>query len=143
MYPFLGKRVSDTGALSRAIALALLMCCVEIAAHGRETPDAKKSIDAEKIYEPGGDVKRPKLVRYVEPEFSAKSKEAFVEGTVKISTVVTVEGVPSICRIVSGLNAEEDRTALEALKQWRFQPGTKCGHPVNVRVTVEIAFHLL
>ncbi len=32
---------------------------------------------------------------------------------------------------------------MEALKQWRFQPGTKEGKSVNVRVTIEVAFHLL
>ena len=95
------------------------------------------------VYEPGGAVKAPKLLHYVEPEFSSQSKEAFIEGTVKISTVVNTEGRSSESRIVRGLNAEEDKTALEALKQWRFQPGTKDGKPVNVRVTVEIAFHLL
>ena len=95
------------------------------------------------VYEPGGAVKAPKLLHYVEPEFSSKSKEAFIEGVVRISTVVTTEGRPSDSRVVRGLNAEEDRTAMEALKQWRFQPGTKDGKPVNVRVTIEIAFHLL
>lgn len=95
------------------------------------------------VYEPGGEVKAPKLVHYVEPEFSASSKEAFVEGTVKIATVVHVDGKPDQFKIVHGLNAEEDRTAIEALKQWRFSPGTKSGRPVNVRVTVEIDFHLL
>ena len=95
------------------------------------------------VYEPGGAVKAPKLLHYVEPEFSSQSKEAFIEGTVKISTVVTSEGHPSESRILRGLNAEEDKTALDALKQWRFQPGTKDGKPVAVRVTIEIAFHLL
>jgi periplasmic protein TonB len=97
----------------------------------------------EKVYEPGGDVKPPKLVHYVEPAFSPKSKEAYVEGTVRISTVVTTAGVATNCRVVSGLNAEEDRTAVDALKQWKFQPGTKSGQAVNVRVTVEVSFHLL
>lgn len=95
------------------------------------------------VYEPGGAVRAPKLVHYVEPAFSASSKEAFVEGTVKISTVVTMEGTPSRCEIMHGLNTEEDRTAMEALKQWRFQPGTKEGKPVNVHVTVEVVFHLM
>jgi TonB family protein len=95
------------------------------------------------VYEPGGDVKPPKLVHYVEPEFSPSSKEAYVEGTVKISTVVTTDGKPTECRIASGLSTEEDRTALEALKQWVFQPGTKADKPVKVRITVEIDFHLL
>ena len=96
-----------------------------------------------KVYEPGGDVKAPKLIHYVEPDFSPNSKEAFVEGTVKISTVVTTDGIPTDLHVTSGLNTEEDRTAMEAVKQWRFEPGTKSGHPVNVRVTIEVSFHLL
>jgi TonB family protein len=103
-----------------------------------------KAEDAdEKVYEPGGDVKSPKLVHYVEPAFSPSSKEAFVEGTVKISTVVTRAGVATKLRVMSGLNSEEDKTAVEAVKQWKFQPGTKAGQPVNVHVTVEVTFHLL
>jgi TonB family protein len=146
VYPFSGKRASCTQLLSRTIALGFSIWCAALTVHGqqsRDVPEAKKNADAEKIYEPGGDVKRPKLVHYVEPEFSPKSKEAFVEGTVKISTVVTLDGLATSCRVLSGLNAEEDRTALEALKQWKFQPGSKSGQPVNVRVTVEIDFHLL
>lgn len=95
------------------------------------------------VFEPGGPVRAPKLIHYVEPEFSGASKEAFVEGTVKISTVVTTDGMPIKCEVVTGLNAEEDRTAVAALKQWRFKPGTRDGKPVNVHVTVEVAFHLL
>ena len=95
------------------------------------------------VYEPGGDVKPPKLVHYVEPAFSPSSKEAFVEGTVRISTVVTRDGDTTDLRVVRGLNAEEDRTAVEAVKQWKFEPGTKAGQPVKVRVNVEVTFHLL
>lgn len=95
------------------------------------------------VYEPGGDVKPPKLIHYVEPAFSSSSKEAFVEGTVKISTVVTVDGKPSDSKVVKGLNADEDRTAMEAVEQWRFEPGTKDGKAVRVRVNVEVDFHLM
>jgi TonB family protein len=97
----------------------------------------------EKIYVVGGDVKAPKLTHYVEPEFSSSSKEAFVDGVVKIETVVTSEGLPTNLKILSGLNTEEDKTAMEAVKQWRFRPGTKGDAPVNVKVTVEVDFHLL
>lgn len=79
----------------------------------------------------------------MEPEFSPKSKEAYVEGVVKISTVVDTDGSPTAYRVTSGLNAEEDRTAVEALKKWKFKPGTKNGQPAKVRVTVEVEFHLL
>lgn len=99
--------------------------------------------DDDHVYEPGGDVKAPKLVHYVEPEFSPSAKEAYVEGTVKLSTVVTMTGKPTDCRVLRGLSAEEDRTAMEALQKWTFEPGTKSGKQVKVRITVEIDFHLL
>jgi TonB family protein len=122
-----------------------MLAAGEVAACREESHDNKsdKSSGDEKVYVPGGDVKPPKVIHYVEPSFSSKSKEAYVEGTVKISTVVSVEGFATNLQIVNGLNAEEDRMAMDALKQWRFQPGTKAGQPVNVKVTVEIDFHLL
>lgn len=128
MYLELGKYV-----MSAAIFLGLLCGSVK----------AANDQESDQIFEPGGPVRAPKLIHYVEPEFSSSSKEAFVEGTVKISTVVTLDGLPSKCQVLRGLNSEEDQTAVEALKKWRFKPGTKDGKPVNVHVTVEVAFHLL
>ncbi len=98
---------------------------------------------AEPVYDPGGDVKSPKLIHYVEPEFASSSEQAFVDGTVKVVTVVTDQGLPTDVHVVKGLNDREDKAAIQAVKQWRFRPGTKAGQSVNVRVTVQIAFHLL
>jgi TonB family protein len=95
------------------------------------------------VYTPGGDVKAPKVVHYVEPQFSSSSKEAFVEGVVKLKTTVTPDGLPSDIEVTKGLNAEENESAVEAVKQWRFQPGTKSGEAVHVRVSIEIAFNLM
>jgi TonB family protein len=102
-----------------------------------------KEKDEPTVYTPGGDVKAPKVIHYVEPQFSASSKEAFVEGVVKLKTTVTPDGLPTDIGVTKGLNADEDRTAVEAVKQWRFQPGTKGGEAVHVRVSIEIAFHLM
>lgn len=144
MYPNLGRR----GLLITLILVALMPGWLGTSFAGddqasKNEKSAKREPADDKVYEPGGDVKPPKLAHYVEPAFSSSSKEAFVEGTVKISTIITSEGVPTDLRVVSGLNTDEDRTAVEALKQWKFQPGTKSGRPVNVKVTVEINFHLL
>jgi TonB family protein len=103
----------------------------------------EKAAPADPVYEPGGDVKSPKLVHYVEPAPVHSSKQAFIDGMVRLSTVVTVEGKPTELRVLRGLTGDEDRTAMDAVAQWRFQPGTKNGQPVNVRVTVEVEFHLL
>lgn len=105
--------------------------------------DNDTASDTPVIYTPGPDVKPPKVVHYVEPRSSNSSKEAFVEGVVRLSTVVTPQGEPSDVQVTKGLSTEEDRNAVEAVKEWRFQPGTKQGKPVHVRVAIEIDFHLL
>ena len=111
------------------------------------TQDSQTQKDASKeasdIYVVGGEVKPPKIIHYVEPEFSPSSQDAYVEGVVKISAVVNLDGTPSNLHVTSGLSADEDKLALEALKQWRFKPGTKAEKPVRVRINVEINFHLL
>jgi periplasmic protein TonB len=130
----------------RAFLLALAALCLRRDSGANTDDQTTKDRDNtdDPIFEPGGEVKPPKLIHYVEPEFSpSSSKEAYVEGTVKISTVVGKDGKPTECRIASGLTAEEDRTALEALKQWTFRPGTKADKPVRVRIIVQIDFHLL
>jgi TonB family protein len=122
-------------------AMALLGVTDKIVAHQDQKSKDKDSKPT--VYTPGGDVKAPKVVHYVEPEFSNVSKEAFVDGVVKMKTTVTPDGMPIDIEVTQGLNAAEDRTAVEAVKQWRFQPGTKSGEPVHVRVGIEIAFHLM
>ncbi len=95
------------------------------------------------VYTPGGDVKSPKVIHYVEPAFTDTSKDAFVDGVVKLKTTVTPEGMPIDIEVVKGLNEKEDQNAIDAVKQWRFSPGTKGGEAVHVRVSIEIAFHLM
>jgi len=117
--------------------IVMLAACV--AAWGRQKADAPKESD--EIYAVGGDVKPPKIVHYVEPDPS--DQETYVEGVVRIAAVINLDGTPSDLHVVKGLNDAEDKLALEALRQWRFSPGTKSGHAVRVKINVEINFHLL
>ena len=49
---------------------------------------------------------------------------------------------PRDLRVVRGLGFGLDAKALEAVRQWRFQPALKDGRPVNVQISVEVEFHL-
>lgn len=91
--------------------------------------EARKGAEAERVYEPGNGVKAPRLIHYVEPDFSSSSKEAFVEGVVRISLIVQSNGQPRQLEIIKGLNSGEDRRAMEAVTQWRFAPGQRMGNP--------------
>jgi len=39
------------------------------------------------------------------------------------------------------LDKDIDQAAVDAVRQWRFDPAKKEGKPVAVRVSVEIRFH--
>lgn len=132
----------------RTVGISMLAIGLLYAAPVEDRPQkssgaVKKQDAGTAVYKPGPDVKAPRLIHYVEPEFSDSSNEAFVDGVVKISTVVDPDGVPTQLHVLSGLNSKEDSTALDAVKQWRFAPGTKAGAAVNVEVMVEVNFHLL
>ena len=132
-------------ALTTVVLVSIFLMPAATARDGDKT-DAGKTTEEKQhdpIYEIGGDVKPPKLVHVVEPEFSAHSEQAFVSGVVKIQMIVTSEGLPKEPKVLSGLGDVQDKKAVEAVQQWRFKPATKEDKPVNVRVTVEVNFHLL
>jgi protein TonB len=108
--------------------------------------DSKQKPDApteEEIYNIGGDVNPPKLIHVVEPSFNAKSEEAFVSGAIKLQIIVTKAGVVRDAKVVSGANERQNKSAVDAVLQWRFKPAVRKGEAVSVRATVEVTFHLL
>lgn len=97
----------------------------------------------ETVYDIGGDVKPPRVVHRVMPEFTEKSREQHIEGSVVLATVVTSKGEPHQIHVQKSLDKELDQKAIEALRQWQFQPGEKGNKPVATRVSIEIRFNVL
>ena len=56
--------------------------------------------------------------------------------------VVATDGRPINIRVVNSLGMGLDEKAIETVRTWRFEPGQKDGHPVNVEMAVEVDFHL-
>ena len=52
-----------------------------------------------------------------------------------------VDGRPSNIRVLSSLGMGLDEKAIEAVKNWKFEPAMKDGHPVRVEIAVEVDFH--
>ena len=92
------------------------------------------------IYKPGKDVSLPKLIKEVKPGYTPDALRRRVTGSVILRCVVDRDGVPTSAEIVRPLDEDLDRVSLEALKQWRFEPGKKNGKPVLVQVEVEMSF---
>ena len=94
-------------------------------------------------YKPGGGVTAPIAILKPEPEYSEEARKAKWSGSVMISLVVDVNGMPQSVQVVKPLGLGLDQKAIEAIMKWRFKPGTKDGKPVPVQATVEVNFRLL
>ena len=93
-------------------------------------------------YRVGGGVSAPRLIYGPDPEFSEEARKAKYQGTVVLWVVVGQDGRPHDLRIQRSLGMGLDEKALEAIRQWRFEPGRKGGVPVVVLINVEVNFRL-
>ena len=94
------------------------------------------------VYKVGKDVSAPKLISSKEPEFpeSEKGRKGKFEGTCLLGFVVDESGMPQDVHVVRSLRQDFDEKAIEAVRQYRFQPATKAGAPVAVSLKVEVKF---
>ena len=95
-------------------------------------------------YRPGNGVLPPRILREVKPEYTADAMRAKVQGVVELEAVVLPDGSVGEVRIVRSLDAVFglDQKAIEAVRRWRFVPGTRLGQPVAVLVGIELTFTL-
>jgi protein TonB len=78
------------------------------------------------------------------PYYTQAAIAAHIEGDVAMQAVVLDDGTVGEVHVTQSLDAETglDQQAVDALKLWRFNPGTKDGQPVAVRIDVIMTFTL-
>jgi TonB family protein len=97
------------------------------------------------VHSPGQDGVTPaRLLWDVKPAYTAGALRAKIEGIVLMHCVVKTDGTVGAARVFKSLDSVHglDTSALQALKQWRFAPGTKEGVAVPVLVFVEMSFSI-
>jgi TonB family protein len=95
------------------------------------------------LYRPGGAVTAPTLVAQVQPSYTSDALRRKIQGTVLLEAIVRANGQPSNVRVVRSLDPDGlDEQAIEAVQQWRFNPGRLAGVPVDVLVTIVLDFSI-
>jgi len=94
------------------------------------------------LYRVGGGVSAPTVVYRIEPNYSEDARRARYQGSVVLSAIVRKDGSIEILKVLRGLGLGLDENAVEALKKWKFRPGTRSGEPVDVALNIEINFAL-
>jgi periplasmic protein TonB len=90
----------------------------------------------------GGGVSAPKAIYAPDPEYSEEARKAKYQGTCVLWLVVGPDGKPRDIKVARTLGLGLDEKAIEAVKQWKFEPAMKDGKPVAVQINVEVSFRL-
>jgi TonB family protein len=86
------------------------------------------------------DLSQPMVTRKVDPAYPTQLMRENVHGTVILYAVIHADGSVGNVRVLRGVDDRLDRYASEAVQQWRFDPATKKGTPVDVEATFQIPF---
>jgi protein TonB len=82
--------------------------------------------------------------RKVDPVVPREARANRWQGTVVLAVTVSPEGVPALVEVVRSSGYPLlDRSAIEAMWQWRFQPARQAGQPVEERIAIPITFRIV
>ncbi len=87
-----------------------------------------------------GEVNAPVALHKVDPKYPQTMVEDHVEGEVILYGVIRQNGTVDSVQLVRGIDPQLDAYAIEAFAQWKFQPATKDGQPVDLEAIVYIPF---
>jgi len=90
----------------------------------------------------GGDVKAPIIQHRTDPQYPDMARKGRVGGIVIVEAVINKEGDVEQVKVIKGLPLGLSESAVEAVKQWKFKPGTLNGEPVEVIFNLTVNFKL-
>ncbi len=79
------------------------------------------------------------LIFKVNPEYPAVARAARVQGSVLMRAIIGTDGTIQRLQVISG-NPLLVRSALEAVKRWRYRPYLLDGKPVEVETNITVNF---
>src|SRR6185436_5516132 len=90
----------------------------------------------------GGDVKAPVVIDRAEPLYNETARKARITGTVIVEAIISKSGRVEDVKVIKGLPMGLSHEAEEAVKRWRFKPGTLNGQPVATIFNLTVTFKL-
>jgi protein TonB len=89
----------------------------------------------------GGNVTAAKIINRTAPNYPALARQTRISGTVRLHAIIAKDGTVQQLEVLSG-HPLLVQAALDAVRQWRYQPTLLNGEPVEVDTTVDVIFSL-
>jgi TonB family protein len=91
----------------------------------------------------GGNIRVPRKLADVKPEYPERMREAGLEGHVPLEAIIAIDGhVASVRVATADVHPDFAMAAIDAVRQWRFSPTLLNGRAVEVMMTVTVDFSL-
>jgi protein TonB len=81
------------------------------------------------------------LIKKVDPVYPEAARKAGIQGIVLLEATTDEQGNVAAVRVLKSI-PELDQAAIDALKQWKYEPVIVEGKPKGVAFTVTINFRL-
>jgi TonB family protein len=94
------------------------------------------------VFRVGGGVSPPRALDTPDPEYSEEARKAKYQGTCVLWLIVGPDGKPRDVKVARALGMGLDEKAIQAVRNWKFEPAMKDGKPVAVQINVEVNFRL-
>lgn len=136
-----------------AVLLSEFLLCIGFSLRAQESPSppADKQDASSAAATPGtiptrvrigGNVAAAMLTHQVQPKYPKSAKENHVSGTIVLDAVVTVDGSVQKLQYISG-PPELMRSAMDAVRQWRYRPMKLQGKPVEFETKISVVYTLM
>ncbi len=89
----------------------------------------------------GGEIKEPKKITHVGPEYPEIARAAGIQGVVIVEVLIGEDGAVREAKVLRPVPML-DQAALDAVLQWKYTPTLLNGQPVPIVMTVTVTFSL-
>jgi TonB family protein len=127
-------------AIAAACALIALVTCTSALALRMEIaePDSQNPTPP-KVHVKVTDLK---IASKVQPVYPPQAKKDHVRGTVILSAIIGKDGVVENLKVTKSVRDDMDQSAIDAVRQWRYEPYLLNGDPIEVQTDVRIIYTL-
>ena len=87
-------------------------------------------------------VTMPRAIHTVPVEYTEEARNAKRQGICGLSLVVGTDGKPSNIVVIKKLGMGLDQKAIDAVRQWTFEPARRNGRPIPSRLMLNVSFSL-
>ncbi len=107
-----------------------------------DTTGPNTPMSGENALRVGGDVRAPVVTNRVEPVFTDAARQDRIAGIVILEVLIDRTGAVRMAKVLKRLPDGLTDSAIDAVRQWTFNPATKDGQPVDAIFNLTMNFKL-